>query len=85
MISDSTSTPPTATLSPSYRRALDEARSLEALVAPYAGQWVALSLDWRRVIAADPQHAACVRKARAHVRPGEVPALYRIGAPGRSG
>ena len=65
-------------LSAVHRKAIAAAEQLATLTAPFVGQWVALSHEWDRVIAADADHGACLRKARAHMRPGEIPSLHRI-------
>ena len=56
----------------------EEAARLRELLAPYAGCWVALSFGWDRVIAADPDHLACMQKARESAKPGELPCFYKI-------
>jgi hypothetical protein len=57
-----------------------EAKRLRELLAPYAGCWVALSFDWMRVIAADPDHATCVEKARTNMRPDDLPYFCKVRA-----
>lgn len=67
-----------APVSTVYRKAVAQAEPLKALLATYVGQWVALSEDWGRVIAADPDPTVCNRLARASLRAGEVPTFYRV-------
>ena len=69
--------------SPARRKAVEEAVQLRQILSPHAGKWVALSHDWRRVIAFDADHRTCIHKAKeALVGSDELPCFYRVPADG---